>query len=74
MSYYDQFVERSADAEQIAMMDLETIAEQVADLLGDAYAEGDYPRDDDGMIDLYGIARKIRNEAERIMAQREVTA
>lgn len=70
-SYYDQFVERSADAEQIAMMDLETIAEQVADLLGDAYAEGDYPRDDDGMIDLYGIAHNIRNEAERIMAQKE---
>ena len=71
-TYYNKFVERSVDAEEIAMMDLDTIAVQVGELISDAQQDDDdYPRNDDGTIDLYEIASAIRQEAERIMKQRE---
>jgi len=71
-TYYDLFVERSVDAEEIARLDLDTIAAQVGELISDAQQDDDdYPRNDDGTIDLYAIARDILAEARRITEQQE---
>jgi hypothetical protein len=71
-TYYDLFVERSVDAEEIARLDLDTIAAQVGELISDAQQDDDdYPRNDDGTIDLYAIARDILAEAERITEQQK---
>ena len=61
--YYDMFVARSVDYAEIAAMDLDAIASDVTDLVGDAYAEGDYPRFDDGMVAVYAIAEMIQSYA-----------
>lgn len=68
MTNYDLFVERSADPRDIAAMDLDTIAAQVAGLMDDN-GRHDYPRDLHGQIDFQAIAHDIRNEAKRLVEQ-----
>ena len=61
--YYDMFVADSVDYAEIAAMDLDAMASQITELVGDAYAEGDYPRFDDGMVAVYEIAAMVQTYA-----------
>ena len=69
---WEMFVHRTsnpADVLAVNLADDDAAASDVADLIGDAYAVGDYPRDHDGMIDLYGIVHALRREGERLVAE-----
>lgn len=57
---------------EIATADLDTVAGMVADEIRDPYAEGEYPRDEDGMVDLYTIAEAVQRFAKACV--REVDA
>lgn len=75
LDFYRAFTYITDDPREVAAMDDDELAEQVADLIGDCYAVGNFPRDDeDGCIDLYGIAAGIKAAARELIQQQEVTA
>jgi len=62
---YDMFVAKGVDYDEIAAMDIDAIASDICELIGgDGYGPGDYPRDEDGLIDVYAIARMVQEHAQ----------
>jgi hypothetical protein len=75
LDLYRTFTFPHDDPAEVAVMDDDELAEQIADLIGDCYAVGNFPRDTaDGCIDLYGIAAGIKAAARELIEHQEVTA
>jgi hypothetical protein len=70
LDFYRAFTHVTDDPREVAAMDDDELAEQVADLIGDCYAAGNFPRDmEDGCIDLYGIVAGIKAAARELIQQ-----
>jgi len=61
--YYGEFISVAPSYKDIAAMDLDQLASDLTEEIGNAYAKGDYHRYDDGMVAVYVIAEMIQDHA-----------